>query len=51
MTKVFMHGWVCVPQWEPLFKSFIDLGVKLEELGFREYNGNITFMPIEETVK
>ena len=46
-----LHGWVYVPQWEPLFRSFIDLGIKLEKLGFREYKGKITLVPVEEAVK
>jgi len=41
-------GWVYVPQWEPLFKSFIEVGGKLEELGFRYNKGSVMLVPIEE---
>jgi hypothetical protein len=42
----FLHGWVYVPRWEPLFGNFVKLAHKLEELGFRYSHGEVTVVDI-----
>jgi hypothetical protein len=36
------YGWVQVSRWEPLLSGFIMAGQKLEEVGFRYYNGAVS---------
>jgi len=44
----FNFGWVQVSRWEPLLSDFIRVGQKLEELGFRYYNGTVSVVDPSE---